>query len=407
MKHLLLTISLKKCIFLAGVFQLLMEDLQALGKLLREYRERAQLTRAQLARRARISASFVTYLEKGHRRPSAAIIARIAQALGLRADQQKQLLQSAGYASVEEIAQVSGLQGVLDEIAALSSQERDELITEIHRLLGRWQELRAKRLRKVVIPVAGWQPRLLSPAQLGQMLRPALEEIATAGLKEAILVLAPSRPAPQIALPKNLKLRQIVQEPQLGLGHAILIAQGLVGDEPFAILLPDDIILADRARSLCQMIKIYERHHCSILAVTEAEEAADFKNYGIATLGQRLEEELYWVEALAEKPRGREREREGLTIVGRYIVTPQIFEALQATAPDPNGELQLTDALNLLLQRQRICAYRYEGQLFRVTPIKMLLESLIEALDDQQPGRLERAMAITKNALYKLGRLRG
>lgn len=382
-----------------------MEDLQELGRLLREHRERARLTRAQLARRARISASFVTYLEQGLRRPSAAMLTRIAQALGLRADQQKQLLQKVGYASAEEIAHTSGLQGLLEEIAALSVQERDELIAEIYRLLGRWQELRIKKLRKVVIPVAGWQPRLLSPLQLGQMLRPAIAEIATAELKEAILVLAPNRPAPQIALPKNLKVRQIVQEPQLGLGHAILIAQGLVGDEPFAILLPDDIILEDRARSLAQMIAIYERYHCSVVAVTEAEEAADFKNYGIATLGQRLEDQLFWVERLTEKPRSREMT--GLTIVGRYIVTPQIFEALQATPPDPNGELQLTDALNLLLQRQRICAYRYEGRLFRVTPIKMLLESLIEALDEQQPGRLERAMAITKNALYELGKLRG
>lgn len=385
-----------------------MEDRQVLGKLLRAHRERARLSRAQLARRARISASFVTYLEQGRRRPSAMMLVRIAQALGLRAEQQQELLQSADYASPEELARISGLQGLLEELGALPSLEREELIAEIHRLMGRWKELRAKPLRRVVIPLAGWQPRLLSPDQLGQMLRPALEEIAAAKLKEAILVLAPGRPALQIALPKNLKLRHIVQEPQLGLGHAILIAQGLVGDEPFAVLLPDDIILEDRRRSLAQMMAIYERHHCSVLAVTQAEGAADFKNYGIVALGPRLEDQqaqLSWVEGLEEKPRARGAQ--GLTIVGRYILTPQIFEALQATNPDPNGELQLTDALNRLLQRQRICAYHYEGQLFRVTPIKMLLESLIEALDDRQPGRLERAMTITKNALHELWRLRG
>lgn len=385
-----------------------MEDRQVLGKLLRAHRERAKLSRAQLARRARISASFVTYLEQGRRRPSAMMLVRIAQALGLRAEQQQELLQSADYASPEELARISGLQGLLEELGALPSLEREELIAEIHRLMGRWKELRAKPLRRVVIPLAGWQPRLLSPDQLGQMLRPALEEIAAAKLKEAILVLAPGRPALQIALPKNLKLRHIVQEPQLGLGHAILIAQGLVGDEPFAVLLPDDIILEDRRRSLGQMMAIYERHHCSVLAVTQAEGAADFKNYGIVALGPRLEDQqaqLSWVEGLEEKPRARGAQ--GLTIVGRYILTPQIFEALQATNPDPNGELQLTDALNRLLQRQRICAYHYEGQLFRVTPIKMLLESLIEALDDQQPGRLERAMTITKNALHELWKLRG
>ncbi len=380
---------------------------ESLGELLRAHRERARLSRAQLARRARISASFVTYLEQGLRRPSALMLVRIAQALGLRAEQQQELLQSANYASPEELARLSGLQGLLSEIGALPPLERDELIAEIHRLLGRWKELRAKPLRRVVIPLAGWQPRLLSPEQLGQMLRPALEEIAAARLKEAILVLAPGRPAPQLALPKNLKLRHIVQEPQLGLGHAILIAQGLVGDEPFAVLLPDDIILEDHRRSLGHMIEIYERYHCSVLAVTQAEGAADFKNYGIVVLGPHLEDQrdqLAWVKGLAEKPRAGSAH--DLTIVGRYILTPQVFEALQATEPDPNGELQLTDALNLLLQRQRICAYHYEGQLFRVTPIKMLLESLIEALDDQQPGRLEQAMAITKGALQELLKLR-
>jgi UTP-glucose-1-phosphate uridylyltransferase len=81
---------------------------------------------------------------------------------------------------------------------------------------------------------------------------------------------------------------------------------------------------------------------------------------------------------------------------------PQIFEALQATPPDKNNELQLTDALNILLRRQQISAFVYTDRLFRVTPIKMLLERLIDALDESKPDRLEQAMQITKEALQAL-----
>lgn len=373
---------------------------EELGKLLREHRERMKLTRAQLARRAGISASFVTYLEQGRRRPSAVMLARLTQALGLRTEQQRKLMQAAGYSEAADLARESGLQLVMEEMSALSAPEREELAAEIHRLIGRWQELRVKSLRKVVIPLAGWQPRLLSPDQLGQMLHPALKEVALAGFKEIVLVLAPGKPVPKLDSPRSLKIRHIVQEPQLGLGHAILITQGLVGDEPFAVLLPDDIMLQDGALCLQQMKSIYEHYRCSVLAVTKAEGAADFKNYGVVQLEQPPDDRVHFVIGLQEKP--TTSSLKSLTIVGRYILTPQIFEAIQATRPDSQGELQLTDALNLLLQRQRICAYLYEGRLFRVTPIKMLLEHLIETLDDQQPGRLERAMKITKNALHEL-----
>jgi UTP--glucose-1-phosphate uridylyltransferase len=147
------------------------------------------------------------------------------------------------------------------------------------------------------------------------------------------------------------------------------------------------------------MLALYEQYRCSVIAVTGVEGAADFKNYGIAQLGKPIRENVYLVKELQEKPPQR---RVGLTIVGRYVLVPQIFEALQATPPDKNNELQLTDALNILLRRQRISAFVYTDRLFRVTPIKMLLERLIDALDESKPDRLERAMQITKEALQAL-----
>ncbi len=178
----------------------------------------------------------------------------------------------------------------------------------------------------------------------------------------------------------------------------------MIGDEPFAVILPDDILLGEGRRCLRQMVELYRKYYCSVLAVTGIEGAADFKNYGIAQLDQHLQENVHLIEELQEKP--TDGSQTGLTIVGRYVLTPQIFEALQATPPDKNNELQLTDALNILLRRQRICALIYEEKLFRVTPIKMLLEQLIDALDESRPERLERAMQITRKALQALTALR-
>jgi UTP-glucose-1-phosphate uridylyltransferase/transcriptional regulator with XRE-family HTH domain len=375
------------------------QDREELARLLQGYRERLELTKAQLAQRAGVSPSFITYLERGQRRPSYAMLLRLMQALDLTASEKRALLQAAGYQPPEE-GLSPRLSTITEQLAELPQSEREELLEEFARMIGRWRELRHKRVRRVVIPLAGWQPRLLSPEQLSKMLRPALHESALAGLSEVILVVAPGKAVPTLKLPRGLKVRTVVQEPQLGLGHAILITQGVVGDEPFAVILPDDILLGEGRRCLQRMLALYEQYRCGVIAVTGIEGAADFKNYGIAQLGKPIRENVYLVKELQEKPtKGR---RVGLTIVGRYVLVPQVFEALQATPPDKNNELQLTDALNILLRRQRISAFVYTDRLFRVTPIKMLLERLIDALDESKPDRLERAMQITKEALQAL-----
>jgi UTP-glucose-1-phosphate uridylyltransferase/transcriptional regulator with XRE-family HTH domain len=375
------------------------QDQEEFARLLQGYRERLELTKAQLAQRAGVSPSFITYLERGQRRPSYAMLLRLMQALDLTASEKRALLQAAGYQPPEE-GLSPRLSTITEQLAELPQSEREELLEEFARMIGRWRELRHKRVRRVVIPLAGWQPRLLSPEQLSKMLRPALHESALAGLSEVILVVAPGKAVPTLKLPRGLKVRTVVQEPQLGLGHAILITQGVVGDEPFAVILPDDILLGEGRQCLQRMLALYEQYRCSVVAVTGVEGAADFKNYGIAQLGKPIRENVYLVKELQEKP--TQRPRVGLTIVGRYVLVPQIFEALQATPPDKNNELQLTDALNILLRRQRISAFVYTDRLFRVTPIKMLLERLIDALDESKPDRLERAMQITKEALQAL-----
>jgi transcriptional regulator with XRE-family HTH domain len=239
------------------------QDQEEFARLLQGYRERLELTKAQLAQRAGVSPSFITYLERGQRRPSYAMLLRLMQALDLTASEKRALLQAAGYQPPEE-GLSPRLSTITEQLAELPQSEREELLEEFARMIGRWRELRHKRVRRVVIPLAGWQPRLLSPEQLSKMLRPALHESALAGLSEVILVVAPGKAVPTLKLPRGLKVRTVVQEPQLGLGHAILITQGVVGDEPFAVILPDDILLGEGRRCLQRMLALYEQYRCSV-----------------------------------------------------------------------------------------------------------------------------------------------
>ena len=138
----------------------------------------------------------------------------------------------------------------------------------------------------------------------------------------------------------------------------MLVAKDLVGDEPFAVILSDDIIDAD-VPCLQQMIAIYERYKCSVLAV-ERVSREDISNYGVIE-ARPLEGRLHQVLNLIEKPSLDEAPSD-LGIVGRYILTPEIFKMLEQVTPDKRGEIQLTNGLRLLLQHQAIYAYEFEGR---------------------------------------------
>ena len=157
-----------------------------------------------------------------------------------------------------------------------------------------------------------------------------------------------------------INVSYVRQGEPLGLGHAVLVTKNLVGDEPFAVILGDDVIDASPP-ALQQMIDVYKRVQGPVLAV-ERVPVEDVSSYGVVAIdaSESLGRGVYRITDLVEKPR-REDAPSNLAIIGRYILTPDIFPALEATARDGRGEIQLTDGLRRLLRDRPIYAYEIEG----------------------------------------------
>ena len=151
------------------------------------------------------------------------------------------------------------------------------------------------------------------------------------------------------------------QKEMMGLGHAILTGETLIGDEPFAVVLADDLCIAEGDGVLTQMVKLFKQFRCSIVAVEEVPDA-DIHRYGVVA-GEPLKDGVYRITEMIEKP-SREEAPSNLGIIGRYILTPYIFEVLRNTSPGKNGELQITDALRQQALDGCVLAYRFSGRRF-------------------------------------------
>ena len=268
------------------------------------------------------------------------------------------------------------------------------------------------KVRKAVIPAAGLGTRFLPTSKsLPKELLPVLdvpmiqfgvEEAATAGIEHIILVISQGKEAlanyfqPDPELESHLaksgahalleKVRRVSslahistveQKQQLGLGHAVLTAKDQIGDEPFVVLLPDDLIFHTEGATQ-QLIQVFERYESSIVAVEEVPLPA-VKSYGVVD-SQPVTERLHRVDGLVEKPDPQDAPS-NLAIVGRYVFTPEIFRCLERTKPGAIGEIQLTDGINLLLEEQPVYAYRFEGTRHDGgTPLGLLKASLAVAL---------------------------
>ena len=146
-----------------------------------------------------------------------------------------------------------------------------------------------------------------------------------------------------------------------GLGHAILTGESLIGPEPFAVILADDLCFNVDQGALAQMVDLYRQEQCSIVAVEEVSRSETDK-YGIVS-GQSLSDQVIRVDSMVEKPDPAEAPT-NLAVIGRYILTPDIFDILRHLPPGRNDEIQLTDALNQQAQKGRVLAYRFKGQRF-------------------------------------------
>jgi len=156
----------------------------------------------------------------------------------------------------------------------------------------------------------------------------------------------------------------------LGLGHAIYTGKPLIGNEPFAVILPDDLCTNDGDSVLTQMTKLYRQHpDCCIVAIEEVP-MTEVDKYGVID-GELLEDsdDAYRVKSMVEKPSPEEAPT-NLAIIGRYILTPEIFNVLESTAPDKNGEIQITDALMTLAKEGKVIAYKFQGERFDCGSVK-------------------------------------
>jgi UTP--glucose-1-phosphate uridylyltransferase len=252
-----------------------------------------------------------------------------------------------------------------------------------------------KKVRKVIFPAAGFGTRFLPATKVipkemlavvdKPIIQYGVEEALAAGCDQLIVITAHGKSAIEdhfdisheleTALEKRgktellelsrgisnmVQISYVRQKEAKGLGHAVLMAKDLVDDEPFAVILPDDVIDAP-VPCLRQMIDVFENLQCSILA-TEVVEGAAISSYGVLD-GEPLPENprIIDVRGMVEKPKMADAPSKN-AIIGRYILTPRIFELLESLTPGAGGELQLTDGIKGLLKTEKVFGYSFEGK---------------------------------------------
>jgi UTP--glucose-1-phosphate uridylyltransferase len=173
---------------------------------------------------------------------------------------------------------------------------------------------------------------------------------------------------------KNSTFTYVRQKQMLGLGHAILTGKPLIGDDPFAVILADDLCDCNEKSVISQMIEIYSQHQCSIVAIKEVPMNQTHK-YGVIA-GKLVENSIntYQVSNMVEKPKESDAPS-NMAIIGRYILTPDIFKILENIKPDKGGEIQITDALNIQAKQGKVIAYKFKGKRFDCGSVKGYLEA--------------------------------
>jgi UTP--glucose-1-phosphate uridylyltransferase len=261
------------------------------------------------------------------------------------------------------------------------------------------------RVAKCLFPVAGYGTRFLPatkaipkemlPILTKPLIQYGVEEAMSAGMTNIVMVTSQYKQAiknhfePYADIEASIKdtakatlldelnhiseqcdFTYIEQDQMLGLGHAIYTGKPLIGNEIFAVILPDDLCTNNGDSVLKQMTKLYEQHpDCCIVAI-EGVPMSEVDKYGVID-GELLENssDAYRVRNMVEKP-SPENAPTNLAIIGRYILTPEIFDVLENTTPDKNGEIQITDALMTLAKKGKVIAYKFQGKRFDCGSVK-------------------------------------
>ena len=292
------------------------------------------------------------------------------------------------------------------------------------------------KVRKAIIPAAGLGTRLLPntksipkemlPLVDKPVLQYIVEEAVAAGVEQILIITnrgkspiedyfdyAPDLEQRLIADGKRKEANTvravadmadvffIRQKETKGLGHAIWRAKSFVGDEPFGILLGDDIMLSETP-VLKQLVDAAEQNGCSAIAVREFP-GEEICKYSSVKMEQQLSERVYRIGDMNEKPTMAEK-LSNYAIMGRYVLTPAIFNILEHTAPGRNNEIQLTDGMRELCRREPMCAVDFEGRRYDTGNLKGYLESIIDfALKNEEAGDWLRQFILDKAELLKKG----
>lgn len=251
-------------------------------------------------------------------------------------------------------------------------------------------------IHKCLFPVAGYGTRFLpatksSPKEMlpvvnKPLIEYAVQEAVAAGLTRIGFVTGRGKRAIEDHFDKNYELEDQIrgtgkedliqptrdlieacefsytrQKEMKGLGHAVLTGETLIGDEPFAVVLADDLCITEGDGVLTQMVKLFRQFRCSVIAVEEVPDD-QIHQYGVVA-GEPLKDGVYRITDMIEKP-SLEEAPSNLGIIGRYILTSDIFDILRETPPGKNGELQITDALKIQAQDGCVLAFRFKGRRF-------------------------------------------
>jgi UTP--glucose-1-phosphate uridylyltransferase len=265
------------------------------------------------------------------------------------------------------------------------------------------------KIKKAVIPAAGFGTRFLpaTKAQPKEMLsvvdKPliqySVEEAVSAGIEKIAVIIGRGKSSIEDHFDRSPELERFLEEKgkfdylkeirriselaefhyirqkeALGLGHAISMAEAFIRDEPFAVLLPDDIYDCEKPCTL-QLIEVYEKYESSVIVLGRTDEEGT-KKYGIIKPRQ-ISERIFQIEDLVEKP-GPERAFSDLAVIGRYVFDATIFDAIRETAPDRKGEIQITDAIGILLKKRPVYGYLFEGTRYDAGDKLGFIEATIE-----------------------------
>ncbi|MDZ5516290.1 UTP--glucose-1-phosphate uridylyltransferase GalU [Vibrio fluvialis] len=285
-------------------------------------------------------------------------------------------------------------------------------------------------IKKCLFPAAGYgtrflpatksMPKEMMPVVNKPLIEYGVEEAIQAGMNEMCVVTGRGKHALMDHFDKNYELEHqisgtakeslltdirmlidsasftfIRQNEMKGLGHAILTGRPLVGDNPFAVVLADDLCVNPDQGVLSQMVALYNQFRCSIVAVQEVPESETHK-YGVIA-GELIKDDIFRVDDMVEKPEPGTAPS-NLAIIGRYILTPDIFDLIEQTEPGKGGEIQITDALLKQAKAGCVLAYKFKGQRFDCGSVEGYIEATNYCYENlyQQPSKATRQKAEQK-----------